>query len=174
MTIKAAEIVLLMLLSLIWDIRCYKIKNSITLPFAFLGLVTNLYLDGIMGMKISLAGWLTPVALLFILYLARMIGAGDIKLFAAIGAIMGCSFTLWSMAYSFLFGGVIGIFYLILWKNSSQRFGYFLNYVKTCFFTLALNDYSEFQNKEAKDKFRMSYAIVPGTLTQLAITLFGG
>ena len=46
----------------------------------------NLILYGINGIKMSLFGILCPIVLLYLFFLIKIIGAGDIKLLAGIGA----------------------------------------------------------------------------------------
>lgn len=172
MSLQAVLLILLLVLSLISDIRTYKIKNIITLPFTVAGLVVNCILYGTNGLKLSVIGWLVAVLMLFMLYALRMLGAGDVKLFGAVGAIMGYAFTVDSILYSFIFGGIIGVFYLIARKNAAKRLKYLLTYLKSCFLSFRLLDYSDFKDKGRGDSFRFSYAALPGTLLQLIITGF--
>ena len=57
-------------------------------------------------------GIVLPIALLFLLYQFGFLGAGDIKLFAALGAFIGME--VWRIVlYSFLFGGVLSLLYMV-------------------------------------------------------------
>ncbi|MFK4998209.1 prepilin peptidase [Bacillus sp. N9] len=60
-------------------------------------------------------GFLVGFALLLIPYLLGGMGAGDVKLMAAIGALMGTTFVLYSFVYIALIGGFISIF--LIMKN---------------------------------------------------------
>jgi len=168
---KEAEIVILLAISLVCDIRTKKIKNYITLSFAGIGLITNFICNGFKGATLSLLGWFGPVAILFILHVLKMLGAGDIKLFAAIGAIMGFKFAMYAIFFSFLAGGIIGIAYLALRKNFRERFKYFIDYLKSCLLAHRLTEYKDFVNKGDKDSFRFTFAAVPGTLAALICAL---
>lgn len=64
------------------------------------------------GLLSGIAGCMIPVAVLFVLFLIRALGAGDIKLLAVAGTFVG-SDVLRVMAYSFLAGGVISLIYLL-------------------------------------------------------------
>lgn len=169
MSVKFAETVVLMMLALVSDIISYKIKNSITCPFIVIGLMTNLISDGIKGLTLSLAATVLPVLVLIALYMLRMLGAGDIKLFSAIGAIMGVSFILYAMVYSFLSGGVIAMAVMIFRKNGRQRLTHLLKYIKICLTTFSLQPYTDFADKSDGAKFRFSYAVFCGTLICLII-----
>jgi len=77
-------------------------------------------LDGVRGLLDSLLGIIVPFLLLIVLYALRMLGAGDVKLFSAIGAVLGVRAALWIMAYSFLAGGVIALIILIINRNGKE------------------------------------------------------
>ena len=63
------------------------------------------------GIQVVL-GIVLPIALLFLLYQFGFLGAGDIKLFAALGAFIGME--VWRIVlYSFLFGGVLSLLYMV-------------------------------------------------------------
>lgn len=88
-----------------YDHKTQKIPNLITLPAALLGLLLNTYFTALDGFILALQGWLVPVALLFVLFALRMLGAGDIKLFAAVGALMGYCFALGAIVFYLFRGG---------------------------------------------------------------------
>ncbi|WP_447968946.1 A24 family peptidase [Nitrospira sp. M1] len=80
-------------IALIWaavtDVRWSKIPNVITFPLAGLGLVIHSVSDGLNGLLFSLQGLALGFGVLFIFYLLGGMAAGDVKLFAAVGAIIG-------------------------------------------------------------------------------------
>jgi len=160
-----------MLLSSISDIRIRKIKNAIVLPFIAAGLVTNWIISGHNGLTGSLLGAFLPLVLLMALYALKMLGAGDIKLFSAVGAIMGTGFVLYSMAYSFLVGGIISIVLMILRKNAAERFKYLMNYLKSCFLTFSIKPYAVEISKDDSAEFPFACAIALGTIIQAVIEL---
>jgi len=173
MILQTILLMLLLILSLLSDIRTYRIRNIITMPFTAAGIVVNCLMHGPEGLKLAALGWLVPVLLLFALYALKMLGAGDIKLFGAIGAIAGYGFTVRSIAYSFLFGGLMAIVLLAVRKNAAVRFRYLAAYLRSCFLTFRLLDYSDFKGKDRNNRFRFTYAVLPGTLTQLLIAYIG-
>lgn len=166
---KIIILLLLISLSLISDIKTYKIKNKIVLTFMILGMGANVVTDGIKGIKVSLLGLITPILILFILYALRMLGAGDIKLFSAIGSIMGVKFAIYSMAFSFLSGGIIAIIILVLRKNGVERLRYLWLYMKNTFLSMSIQPYTEFEDKRDTGKFRFAYAIFVGTVLALFV-----
>lgn len=165
--IKIIAICLLLLLSVYCDIRSYKIKNVITLPFILAGLLTGLFIEGANGLSHSVLGILLPLAILLPLYILRMLGAGDIKLLCAIGAITGPGTILYVIAYSFISGGIIGLVVMLVRKNLGLRIQYLITYLKSCFLTVSMLPYGNPHSKNDGSKFRFSYAIACGTFISL-------
>lgn len=169
MIAKILILTALLLLSLISDIKTKKIPNKITASFAGAGLILNCILQGMHGLLFSFAGWALPVTILFPLLLLRMLGAGDIKLFASIGALMGYSFVAYTVLYSFVFGGIISVIVLLTRRNCIKRFRYFMEYIKSCLLTQSFQEYSDVEDKANGGRFRFAYAVVPGAIIQLIL-----
>lgn len=129
---------LLLVVAVFTDVRDGRIYNAVTLPFALLGMILNLLDDGLTGLLLSLAGVAMGLALFFVSgLLGRLLGAGDCKLFAAVGALLGPHLLLWAILYSLIAGGIFGIM-MALWrgvlKQALQRVWqavYFRVYMKT-------------------------------------------
>lgn len=172
MIVKFLELLVLLTLALLSDRRIYKIKNKIVYPFIILGVITNIYFSGLEGAKQSLLGIVIPIVLLFIIYVLRMLGAGDVKLFSAIGSIMGVRFVIYAMAYSIIAGGLIALIILIINKNGRSRMKYLIEYLKNSIITFKLYPYENFNNKNDGIKFHFSYAIFCGTLFQTYIYFY--
>lgn len=109
-------LILLALTSFITDITKNKIYNIQTYPSMAIGMILGYTAGGGHGILMSFAGLLTGLALLFIIFLAGGIGAGDVKLLGAIGALKGTVFVLWTMFYTGLIGGIMA-FALLIWKG---------------------------------------------------------
>jgi prepilin peptidase CpaA len=109
-------IITALLISLITDIKKRKILNIVTLPTILFGFIYYTALQGLDGFLFSGKGFLIGFSLLLFPYLLGGMGAGDVKLMAAIGALMGTSFVLYSFVYIALIGGLISAL-LIIKKN---------------------------------------------------------
>ncbi len=164
MTLKYAQLFVLVSMALVSDLKTGKIKNRLTVSFMALGLATNLLMDGVAGIRDSLAGWLAPMLLLFVLYALRMMGAGDIKLFSAVGAIMGLQFSLWTMAFSFLCGGVMALIVMVSRKKAAVRMRSFFTYLKSCLLGLTLLPYDTQTESKDGGTFPFAAAIAAGAL----------
>lgn len=110
-----ADVVLLTLLSvcLYTDLRERKIYNKVVFPAVAVGLILSTAQHGISGL-ISGASGLGMGILLFLLPFALGgLGAGDVKLLGAVGALKGPLFVCYAALGTALTGGVIAIGVLI-------------------------------------------------------------
>ncbi len=108
-------IILLLLLSLtvISDIKTSKIKNIHVLIAALSGIIINIYSYGMEGLKASITGLAIPVILLGIFFYMGLLGAGDIKLYSAVGALLGWEAGLFIIGYSMLIAGATAFIKLL-------------------------------------------------------------
>jgi prepilin peptidase CpaA len=123
MLARYAALVLLLIVSVYCDVRSYRVYNLPVLAGLLTGLIINIATDGLYGLASSLLAALLPAAALFVLFALRMLGAGDIKLFCAIGAIMGVRFAAYAIIFSFLSGGVMALGLMLFretWNNGSS------------------------------------------------------
>lgn len=92
-----------------WDLARRRMPNWLTFGLMGLGLGMGFIAGGSAGLAVSLQGLLLGGALLFIPFLLGGMGAGDVKLLAAIGALKGPFFVLWAFLYGALAGGVLAV-----------------------------------------------------------------
>lgn len=87
-----------------------------------IGLSINIYYSGIEGLGFSFLGMTVGILLLLIPFALGFIGAGDAKLLAAIGAINGGTFTLYTFIYSSIAGGLISLGYILMRRQMTLAF----------------------------------------------------
>lgn len=158
MILKAVLLSIYLVFICISDARERKIKNKHTIVLLLTGL-----LIGVMEKQMvsCLIGMALPL-MLFPLFALRMLGAGDIKAFCAIGALVGWKLSLYTMAFSFISGGIMAICIMIVQANGTKRIRYFFNYLRSCFLTKKIQGYGFGGNQNSW--FRFSYAICTGTV----------
>jgi len=98
----------LVVIGAIWDIRWRRIPNWLTLPGVVIGLALSWFLE-VPGLGSSLKGMGVAFAIYFVLYLLHGMGAGDVKLMAAVGATAGLTNWFGILFLTALFGGAVGI-----------------------------------------------------------------
>lgn len=107
-------LLLLLILSVYYDSTQRKIPNRITMPAILIGVIWSTVNSGLDGFLFSVLGFLLGFAVFLVPYILGGIGAGDVKLMAAIGSLMGWRFTMASGLSTALAGGVLVICYMII------------------------------------------------------------
>lgn len=121
----------LLLIAAITDYRTHRIPNWLVLSGALFGVIYNIAVPPFLH-----ASWLWPLQglglgfVVFLpLYLLGVMGAGDVKLMAMVGAIIGPIDTVWVLLYTMITGGVLSIVMVLargtatrLWRNLSTLF----------------------------------------------------
>jgi prepilin peptidase CpaA len=91
------------------DVRSRRIPNWLVLPFLALGILVSGWLHGWHGAFVSLEGAALGLLLYGILFWMGGMGAGDVKLCAAIGAWIGPGQLLISLIFTGLVGGAMAL-----------------------------------------------------------------
>lgn len=123
-------LILLLIMSVFHDSTASKIPNKITIPAIMFGLVLSTVLFGLEGLQKSLFGFLLGFLVLLIPFILGGMGAGDVKLMAAIGSLMGAQFVVMTFIYSSIIGGVISIIYGIYKRGISKSLKLFFSYLQ--------------------------------------------
>ena len=114
------------------DFACSRIDNRWNLIFLVSGTVYQILIRGPEGLLYAAYGAATAFLALFLLFLFRMLGAGDIKLFCALGTILGSARILKCISGAFVFGAVISLIRMFSHGIAAERFRYFCSYVQDC------------------------------------------
>ena len=88
----------------LWDLKTRRIPNVLTFGAAVAAVMANGYLAGLTGVGWSLAGWLVGFVLFFPFFALGGMGAGDVKLIAALGAWLGPGLAVWVALFSLIAG----------------------------------------------------------------------
>ena len=105
----AALLVPLAVIITYYDVRYRRIPNPFVLATLLSGLIINTIYGGWNGTLMSLAGCAIAFMLMFILHIFGAMGAGDVKLFAAIGSLTGVNLVLPTFLVVILTGGVLAL-----------------------------------------------------------------
>ncbi len=97
----------------IYDLRFRRIPNWLTFGSLAIIFSLNVFYSGLHGFLHSLFGLLTGLALLSIPYIAGGMGAGDVKLLGALGAIAGYKGGIIIFFYTAICGLILGIIWLL-------------------------------------------------------------
>ena len=89
------------------DLRTRRIPNALTGAALITGLSINFILFGLTGLLNSLSGLVILTAVLFTPFALGGIGGGDVKMMAAVGALLGPRLGLASLCAGVIIGGVV-------------------------------------------------------------------
>jgi prepilin peptidase CpaA len=92
-----------------WDLRTRRIPNVLTFGAALVAVLLHGYLEGLNGLSLALAGWVVGLALFLPFFALGGLGAGDVKLLAAVGACLGPLAAVWVALYTSIAGGVMAL-----------------------------------------------------------------
>jgi prepilin peptidase CpaA len=108
-----ALLVVLTLIAAAYDWKTRRIPNWLTLTGVVVGLGTNAMLAGVSGAWLAVSGAGFALLIYLPLYALRALGGGDVKLMAAIGALVGPFVWWWIFVYTALIGGVIALVVIV-------------------------------------------------------------
>jgi prepilin peptidase CpaA len=91
------------------DLRSQRIPNWLVLPFLLAGIGASAWQQGWTGIAHSLEGFALGAALFGLLYWIGGMGAGDVKLCAAIGAWIGPNQLLIAIVLTAIAGGILAL-----------------------------------------------------------------
>lgn len=111
-----------------FDWKHYCIPNWLIAAGYGIGLLYQFVCYGWMGCLLWFQGMVFPIAVLFIFFYCKMLGAGDIKLFSVLGGVIGVFSIIDVMIVSLFFGGLLSVIFVVRHKNLKNRLQYLLTY----------------------------------------------
>ncbi len=91
------------------DVRQHRIPNWLTFGAAAAGIIFHTAVGGGSGFGGALVGWATGAAIFFLPFALGGLGAGDVKLIAALGAWFAWPDALWLGLFTGIAGGVVAV-----------------------------------------------------------------
>jgi prepilin peptidase CpaA len=114
----AAVFLAMLFVACTWDVRVRRIPNWLTASLALAGLPFTIYEHSVVpGLGIALGGLLIGLVLWFPSYVFRLLGAGDVKLFAAAGVWLGPMRTFEAAVIGGLIGGVLALAWMLRFRG---------------------------------------------------------
>jgi prepilin peptidase CpaA len=150
-----------MLVAAVTDLQKCKIPNWITMPAMTSGLLGHTLVDGLPGMLFSCKGLALGFALFLILYAVGGMGAGDVKLLAAVGSFIGAEGVLSAGIMAMLLGGLYTIAMMISCYGARVSLQQMVAIFKSI---LMAGSFGTFAPAKAQPQLRYALAIGLGTL----------
>jgi prepilin peptidase CpaA len=152
------------------DVRSRRIPNTITGPAIVLGAALNLFHGGLEGLAYALAGILIMVVILLGPFALGGIGGGDVKMMAALGALIGPRLASLGLALGMILGGAIMVLHLGRLGRLGQKLRATAEMFSTAAVTGSLTPLRV--SAEHPDAISLPYSIPLG-LGTLAVLLLG-
>lgn len=92
-----------------YDVRYRRIPNALVLATLAGGLLINFAAAGAWGLAMSVGGCVVGFALMLALHVFGAMGAGDVKLFAAVGSVLGAHVMPQTFVVVMLTGGALAV-----------------------------------------------------------------
>jgi prepilin peptidase CpaA len=161
------------------DLRSRRIPNALTGTAMLIGVVLHLLVGGPKDSGNALLAGMCAGALLLVMYVAGGMGAGDVKLMAAVGCLAGPSSIRSILTGTFLFGAIFGIGLALYHRRLKQT-------VSNAMFLFGFHGQKHKADADSRDTsgvlphpdegFSVPYAvpIAAGCLMSLGTLLWGG
>ena len=141
------------------DLRTRRIPNALTVTLASTGVACAVVGIGDLSVSASLAGFALGLALMLPGHLIGATGAGDVKLFAAVGSFLGPVAIAVAFLYTAIAGGVLALYVAARRKRLQQTVAGAVRLVAT-----SAANAAEIESPRANNRFAYAPAIAVGTL----------
>ena len=96
-----------------YDVRYRRIPNVLVLATLVAGISINIAFSGLTGMVSSLEGFALAFFPMLLMHIFGAMGAGDVKLFGAVGAVLGVSQVPLAFVVVVMLGAVLAIYTML-------------------------------------------------------------
>jgi Flp pilus assembly protein protease CpaA len=103
------------------DVRSRTIPNSLVLAAMLGGIAIHIAFGHWEGLRASAEGCVLAFSIAFVLYLKNWMSAGDVKLFAAAGAIVNSGHVLGALKVVTAVGALLGVWSLLRARSEGKR-----------------------------------------------------
>lgn len=145
------------------DLRSRKVHNALVLSLLALAALASLYFRGLEGSWTGIGAMLLALVLTVPLFATRILGGGDVKLFAVFALTVEPMTMFWTLVYSFVWGVLFGVTRAALEKN--------LMMIVRNTYHIARRQKVELQTIQ---KIPYTFALLMGWFTQLTLLRAGG
>jgi prepilin signal peptidase PulO-like enzyme (type II secretory pathway) len=132
------------------DLEYQIIPNETSFGLIFIGIIhsfhQNMLLNSFQGIGLAMVVFIVFSSVMLLFGQSHAFGAGDIKLCLGIGAVWGWQVTAIALYFTFLIGGIVGFYFLVIKKESKESYYAFapviiLGLIFALFYTDSIFDY---------------------------------
>lgn len=160
-------LLILLLMAVRFDVARRRIPNLLTFSGLLLGISLQAWHLGLDGLLQGFSGAGVGFGIFLLLYILGSMGAGDVKLMAAVGAFLGPNGAFWAAALTMIAGGAIGILVITLRGGGLAMLKRYWSTLKCFLFTAKWSYVPPRPDEAAATRFPYAPAIALGTLAAL-------
>jgi len=112
----------ILIVASITDLRFHKIPNALTYPTMAVALMCHITTNGLNGLFFSSAGLALGIIIFIFPFLIGGMGAGDVKLLGAVGAVLGPRGVFNASVFTAIIGGIYALILLLFRYRKYQSF----------------------------------------------------
>lgn len=165
-----AMLAMVLAVATVSDVRTRRIPNSLTLAGCLAGLVLGALASGGSGFMEAGKGLLLGFAISLPFWLLGWLGAGDVKLLAAVGSFVGSALVIEVLLATGIAGAVLAVGAL-LWRGMLARTGERM--AATLNLSVASRRWNYVAPDDQEKDVRLPYAVAISVGTLAAILMFG-
>ena len=160
-----------LIVATITDIRSQRIYNWLTFPLILSGLAAHTLHAGVDGLLLGAGGFALGLGVMLVPYFLGMMGAGDVKLMAGVGAWLGAQAAFTAFLFTCLAGGIYAV--IVLARHFDQFKAVLINIWAT--FLLAVStrrfEYTPVAGGQALPRLCYGVAIAVGTVAAMVVNV---
>jgi prepilin peptidase CpaA len=154
------------------DLRVRRLPNVITYPTMLVALACHACIGGVEGLIFSAEGLVLGMAFFTVPYLMGGMGAGDVKLMGAVGAVLGSEGVFWAAVMTGIAGGLYSIMLLIKHREYTKDLSERLCMTAKVFYVTGKLTFFPASQSKCTPILSYGVAISFGTLCYIAHELF--
>ncbi len=163
----SVALLLLLTAAVAIDVRRHRIPNTLSFGGAALGLGLQGWVAGANGLLAGAGGLGVGLIIFLPFFLARGMGAGDVKLMAAVGTFLGPANTLLAAGLSLIVGGMLAVLVLVVHGELLSTLCRYGAMVKTLIYSHTWCYVPPGSGEAAAMRMPYAVAIASGTLAAL-------
>ena len=174
---RTAILLALLVVAAVYDYRTYKIPNWLTAGGLLFALIYNTVVpfSHEQGLLWAVGGLLVGFMVMLPCYALRILGAGDVKLIAMVGAFLGVTDTLHAIIYSLIAGGIAALLFAFHTHALARMFSNLKNMTQMLMLSATAGFKPDLQIQSIKSVGKLAFGICisVGTISYLIVKQIG-
>lgn len=167
----AVVLLIALTIATVTDFKSQRIPNWLTFPLILAGLAAHTVYGGLHGLQFSAAGFALGLGVMLIPYFMGLMGAGDVKLMAGVGAWLGVKTAFAAFLFTCFAGGVYSLIVMLRHMDFFKAVLGNIYYSFRVFLYTRKIDYAPTAPVRTLPRLCYGVAIAVGTVASMALSL---